>query len=254
VDTEESDRSEDPWMTLAEFAEELRVRPVTVRSWIAKGQLKATRGGRRKWLVRRSELDRMLSQDETSAPALPPAEWPDAVPPEVRAEMDREGAAMAAEDERAERELSDAVASYEWDIALELSEMAPPDARFPSRIRQIAQAASRWSAVIRDSMNEPTFSWTPGPDRRGVPLSHELRPGGNRPGPKDAWDRFDRVVTRLREAEQGSSAGVVATALRDLAGAMNEIADAIEKRATSRLPRADNAEGEGTETKDGDAD
>ena len=45
---------DDPWMTVAEFAQEMRARPVTVRSWIAKGQLKATRAGQRKWLVRRS--------------------------------------------------------------------------------------------------------------------------------------------------------------------------------------------------------
>ena len=45
---------DDPWMTVAEFAEAMRMRPVTVRSWITKGQLKATRAGQRKWLVRRT--------------------------------------------------------------------------------------------------------------------------------------------------------------------------------------------------------
>ncbi len=57
------DPAADPWLTVAEFAEATRVRPVTVRSWIAKGQLKATRSGRRKWLIRRSELDRMLNEE-----------------------------------------------------------------------------------------------------------------------------------------------------------------------------------------------
>ena len=64
---------DDPWLTVAEFAQEMRVRPVTVRSWIAKGQLKATRAGQRKWLVRRSELARMLEQDDGVAAALPAA-------------------------------------------------------------------------------------------------------------------------------------------------------------------------------------
>ena len=62
------DRADDPWMTIAEFAAEMRVRPVTVRSWIAKGQLRATRAGQRKWLVRRSELTRMLEQGEDPMP------------------------------------------------------------------------------------------------------------------------------------------------------------------------------------------
>ncbi len=51
----------DPWLTLAEIADELRVNPATVRQWASKGQLKASRAGVRKWIVRRSELDRMLA-------------------------------------------------------------------------------------------------------------------------------------------------------------------------------------------------
>ena len=35
--------------------------PATIRSWISKGTLRAMRAGQRKWLVRRSELDRMLA-------------------------------------------------------------------------------------------------------------------------------------------------------------------------------------------------
>jgi len=56
------DPPEDPWLTLAEIAAELRVVPATVRLWIARGQLPATRPGQRKLLVRRSDVDRMLGQ------------------------------------------------------------------------------------------------------------------------------------------------------------------------------------------------
>ena len=56
----------DPWLTLAEIAEELRVNPATVRLWVSKGQLKASRAGVRKWIVRRSDLERMLAA--TNAP------------------------------------------------------------------------------------------------------------------------------------------------------------------------------------------
>jgi hypothetical protein len=61
-------------------------------------------------------------------------------------------------------------------------------------------------------------------------LSYELRPGGNRPGPKDAWDRFDRVVARLGEAMEGSSASAVAGALEDLSSAMGDLANGLENR------------------------
>jgi excisionase family DNA binding protein len=54
------DAPEDSWLTLAEIAAELRVVPATVRLWIARGRLPATRPGQRKLLVRRSDVDRML--------------------------------------------------------------------------------------------------------------------------------------------------------------------------------------------------
>ena len=51
---------EDPWLTVAEIASELRVNPATVRLWVSKGTLPATRAGQRKLLIRRSDLDAML--------------------------------------------------------------------------------------------------------------------------------------------------------------------------------------------------
>jgi len=48
----------------AEIAEELRMSPATMRSWISSGTLRAMRPGKRKLLVRRSELDRMLRGED----------------------------------------------------------------------------------------------------------------------------------------------------------------------------------------------
>lgn len=239
----EPDPHDDPWMTIAEFAEQMRVRPVTVRAWVAKGQLKATRAGQRKWLVRRSELARMLDQDDTSISPHPPplpaaAELPDPddYPPEIWERLTEEAEAQA----RERRGQDYAIADYEWEIALEQSRMAPPDARFVSRIRHIAQAAASRAASIRECMEDPSFVWRPIPDSTGMTLSYELRPGGTRPGPKDAWERFDRVVTRLGAAMEGDSASAAASALRDLASAMSDVADAIEKRpAREQLTEAE---------------
>ena len=237
----EPDPHDDPWMTIAEFAEEMRVRPVTVRSWIAKGQLKATRAGQRKWLVRRSELARMLDQGDGSTALHPPPNPPrveladpDDYPPEIWERLTEEAEARARE-----RQGQDyAIADYEWEIALEQSRMAPPDARFANRIRHIAQAAASRGAAIRECTEEPSFVWKAIPGSTGMTLSYELRPGGTRPGPKDAWDRFDRVVTRLGTAMEGDSASAVASALADLASAMTDVADTIEKRP-AREPAAE---------------
>jgi hypothetical protein len=128
--------------------------------------------------------------------------------------------------------------AYDWEIALEQSRMAPPDARFPTRIRHIARSAERRADLLRDCMEDPSFAWRPIPDSAGLTLSYELRPGGNRPGPKDAWDRVDRVVTRLGTAMEGASASAVASAFSDLATAMNDVAEAIENRPV-RSPEPD---------------
>jgi hypothetical protein len=172
------------------------------------------------------------------APGFPPAEFPelDDRPPEMWERM----AVEAAEREQERQERDYAMAAYEWEIAVEQSRMAPPDARFASRIRHIAVAASRRAAAIRECMDDPGFVWEPIPDSTGMTLSYELRPGGVRPGPKDAWDRVDRVVTRLGIALEGDSGSAVASALRDLSNAMTGVADAIENRPT-RAPLTDGA-------------
>src|SRR5437868_5294395 len=113
------DRTDDPWLTIAEFAAEMRVRPVNVRSWIAKAQLRATRAGQRKWLVRRSELTRMLEQGEetvASPPPPPPGRpeverpEPDDYPPEVWEQVAEAAAAVA----REQLEQDYGFAAYEW--------------------------------------------------------------------------------------------------------------------------------------------
>jgi excisionase family DNA binding protein len=65
---------EDPWLTVAEIASELRVNPATVRLWVSKGTLPATRAGQRRLLIRRSDVDRMLEapQPRTSQIGAPP--------------------------------------------------------------------------------------------------------------------------------------------------------------------------------------
>jgi excisionase family DNA binding protein len=57
---------EDRYLTPAQIAEELHVTVVTVRRWITSGQLRASRAGPRKWMIRRSDLADFLSHDAPS--------------------------------------------------------------------------------------------------------------------------------------------------------------------------------------------
>jgi excisionase family DNA binding protein len=61
---------QDPWLTVPEVSEELKVHPATIRAWIKDGRLQAVRVGR-EWRVRRSEVDRALSLTTSPASATP---------------------------------------------------------------------------------------------------------------------------------------------------------------------------------------
>lgn len=65
-----ADNGEESYLTVAEVAEQLQLNPATIRMWISKGQLPATRPGQRKLLIRRSDLDRKLA-----SPAPRPRAW-----------------------------------------------------------------------------------------------------------------------------------------------------------------------------------
>ena len=54
-------------------------------------------------------------------------------------------------------------------------------------------------------------------------ISHELRPGANRPGPPKLWQEFDRGVQRLGIAMEGWIMHAVALQYSDLATVMHAI-------------------------------
>lgn len=63
-------------LTPAQVAEELQVTVVTVRRWIARGALRASKVGPRRWTIRRSDLDSFVSGAHGDEPASEPSEDP----------------------------------------------------------------------------------------------------------------------------------------------------------------------------------
>ncbi len=230
---------DDPWLTVAEIAAELRVNPATVRLWVARGKLKAKRAGQRKLIVQRSELDRMLEASShryddvprrtesvgDSRLALPRR------PVRVRSWSAYSVAKAKVAPEvmhSAVRELQ--AAGAVWDAALDASENAPPDPGFVSRLRGIADAAERQRDALSRAQMIPGFTWKPVPDAEDMILSNELRPGANRPGPGHLWDVFDRTVDRLALAMEGNYAGLVSDEYRELSSVLGQIMDALDPR------------------------
>jgi excisionase family DNA binding protein len=237
VTDEETDLADDPWLTLAEIAKELRVNPATVRLWVSRGRLRALRAGQRKLLVRRSELERMLASTD---PAQPEPHEP-RIPQPLRPVFYRSLAGQVA---RARADMDPAVvreaikrmqeAEAVFDEAVSASDNAPPDPGFARRIRDVAQASLQRAEALDQASRIPGFQWTPIPPPDSVIRSHELRPGGNRPGPPHKWKSYDMAVERLSIAIQGNVLSLVADEFQEIGWVLNEIADDLESTAGGR--------------------
>jgi len=67
--------ADEQYLTPAQVAEELHVTVVTVRRWIANGELRASKAGPRMWMIRRSDLADFLSGGAAGS-AVEPSEDP----------------------------------------------------------------------------------------------------------------------------------------------------------------------------------
>jgi excisionase family DNA binding protein len=246
----ELDAPEDPWLTLTEIAEELRMSPATIRSWISKGTLRAMRAGQRKWLVRRSELDRMLAGADIAGPndAADASDWRtfDTIAPPHRSPHWTNPEAL----DHVSPGGWLGVAESAWRDALRASASAPPDPAFIVRIKDIAEAAARKAAALADlGEQEPGPWWQRQSGLPGGVLSYELRPGGNRPGPAELWVRFDRAVEELGRAMAEHSVPAERQALEDVSLVLHDVVDALlEQEGRQWPPTRDQPDASDTDT------
>lgn len=237
---------DDPWLTPIEIAKEIRVNAATIRLWISKGQLPATRVGQRKLLVRRSDVLRLLAENSTSGGVQPyrrPQHPRYAGPADSRIPI-RGGwstSSLFAREGDPEELFAAAQALQEadraWEEAQDASENPPPDPGFGARVRALAEACAQRARALEVAADVPGLVWTPEPDAREMVLSYELRPGATRPGPASLWRRFDSAVELLGIAKEGATMSLIAAGYDDLAAVMHEIADALEVKDTSQRNR-----------------
>ena len=164
--TEEERDAADPWLTLAEIAEELRVNPATVRQWVTKGQLKASRAGVRKWIVRRSELERMLAATRRRSGC--------------HARASNGSAAMNPRSQRPEAPATDAssaialyqIAGDSFEAAWAASASAPPSPGYLDRVRRFADACEHLASTMTNASKVAGVQWLGrlGLPRRALPL------------------------------------------------------------------------------------
>jgi excisionase family DNA binding protein len=218
--TEEERDATDPWLTLAEIAEELRVNPATVRQWVTRGQLHASRAGVRKWIVRRSELERMLAATRPVADATSRVE-------------------RRADEPRLQRpkapatDASSAIALYQiagdsFEAAWAASASAPPSPGYLDRVRRFADACEHLASTMTNASKVAGVQWLGRSGFRADSFPYELRPGGNRPGSEELWQDFDAALERLAMAASGTEVAAVAHGFHEVGEAMLEVADELE--------------------------
>jgi len=125
-------------------------------------------------------------------------------------------------------------ADERWERALDASEFAPPDPGFLDRIREIADASEQEAAALRLA-SQAGLGWNPVPDARSMRLSHETRPGANRPGPSELWQQFDTSVQRLGIAMEGVALSAVARGYQELSDVARDIAAALDPSSRRRM-------------------
>ena len=141
-------------------------------------------------------------------------------------ELDRERAQIL----RAVRHASDG-----WAQAMRAHKLAPPDAGFAQRLRDLAQAAAN-EQVAWEHAHHAGLLWRPVPGAENAAPPYELRPDTGRRGPAALWERFDRAVAGLNGAITGSDAAKVADAFGEMAEAARALADAVAKADRERPP------------------
>ena len=126
-------------------------------------------------------------------------------------------------------------ASHAWADAMRAHKLAPPDAGFAGRLRDLAGAAER-EQVTWEHAHAAGLLWRPVPGAENAEPPYELRPGTGRRGPPELWERFDAAVAGLNRAITRTSAADVADAFGEIAEAAHALADAVEREDQAALP------------------
>jgi|SRR5947209_20290494 len=133
-------------------------------------------------------------------------------------------------------------ASDDWAAAMRAHKLAPPDAGFAQRLRNLAEAASN-EQVAWEHAHAAGLLWRPVPGAENAAPPYELRPGTGRRGPAALWERFDAAVAALNLAITGSSAADVADAFGEFSEAAAALADAVAAEDGMAQPRRSRAPG-----------
>ena len=114
-----------------------------------------------------------------------------------------------------------------WAGAMRTHELAPPDAGFRDRLRNLADAASAMRDAHARAL-ESGLAWRPIKGSEQARPPYELRPGTGRRGPDELWTRFDDAVARLNEAGAHDNLADVVAGYAAVSATARALADVLK--------------------------
>ena len=118
-------------------------------------------------------------------------------------------------------------AQQAWAGAMRTHELAPPDAGFGDRLRNLADAASAMRDAHARAL-ESGLAWRPIKGSEHARPPYELRPGTGRRGPDELWTRFDEAIAQLNEAGARDNLAAVVAGYAAVSETARALADALE--------------------------
>jgi hypothetical protein len=124
-------------------------------------------------------------------------------------------------------------ADRRWASALVAHRLAPPDAGYPRRLRELADACEQEQLAYEYAARQG-LTWGPPEEAAGtIVIPHELSPNSGRRGPAELWRRFDLAVEDLLTALRGISLTAIARGFAELSYATRELATAVVQEDTA---------------------
>ena len=118
-------------------------------------------------------------------------------------------------------------ADHTFRAALRQHRLAPPDADFPRRLKDFADASESQQIACEYAAAEG-LGWEPMPAAKRSPPP-ELRPDSGRRGPPELWAKFDADWEDLGKALEGVSLAAVARAFGELATISRQLATVVDE-------------------------
>ncbi len=100
-------------------------------------------------------------------------------------------------------------AEHSWQSALKQHRLAPPDAGYSRRLRDLANACEQQQIAFQYAA-KAGVGWDPFPPTESRKPPPELRPESGRRGDPQLWQRFDGSVEDLAKALEAISLAAIA--------------------------------------------